>query len=103
MLCPVYCYSPYQYITHSSYDLLQTKELNSTDARKKLFGMATRITSKIYYNHWRTRGAGAAEIANTEIRAYSDDTLHEKVTTLSSNAGEKPNIMAVMRKIRQST
>jgi hypothetical protein len=42
--------------------------------------------------------ANVQDIANAEIREHSDDTLDEGVTKSCSNAGEKPNDIAVIRK-----
>ena len=39
------------------------------------------------------------EIANSEIRELSDDTLVQEVTKSSSKVGEKPKDIAVIRKM----
>jgi hypothetical protein len=43
------------------------------------------------------------ERANGEIREQFNDTVDEKVTKSCSNAGEKPNDIAVKTKTRKST
>jgi hypothetical protein len=46
--------------------------------------------------------ANVQEIANAEIREHSDDILDEEVNKSSSNAGEKPNDLAVVSKLCKS-